>query len=105
MLIILNVFCFFYKEDFIKKTSKTLNYHYLHNIHNPPPHRISGVVGRERMGTAFPHKKLSGNGVPTREILRDIFLLAIFHYRHVMTFSAHETISKLDFRICKVLAH
>ena len=22
------------------------------------------------MGTAFPHKKLSGNGVPTREILR-----------------------------------
>ena len=33
----------------------------------------SGVVGRERMGTAFPHKKLSGNGVPTREILRDIF--------------------------------
>ena len=32
---------------------------------------FSGVVGRERMGTAFPHKKLSGNGVPTREILRD----------------------------------
>ena len=30
----------------------------------------SGVVGRERMGTAFPHKKSSGNGVPTREILR-----------------------------------
>ena len=38
-------------------------------------HFSSGVVGRERMGTAFPHKKLSGNGVPTREILRDIFLL------------------------------
>ena len=35
------------------------------------------------MGTAFLHKKLSGNGVPTKEILRDIFLLAIFHYRHV----------------------
>ena len=35
----------------------------------------SSVVGRERMGTALPHKKLSGNGVPTREILRDIFLL------------------------------
>ena len=65
----------------------------------------SGVVGRERMGTAFPHKKLSGNGVPTREILRYVFLLAIFHYRHVMTFSAPETISKLDIRICKVLAH
>ena len=65
----------------------------------------SSVMGRERMGTAFPHKKLSGNGVPKREILRDIFLLAIFHYRHVMTFSAHETISKLDIRICKVLAH
>ena len=46
-----------------------------------------------------------GNGVPTREILRDNFLLAIFHYRHVMTFSAPETISKLDIRICKVLAH
>ena len=27
------------------------------------------------MGTAFPHKKLSGNGVPTREILRDIFFI------------------------------
>ena len=37
----------------------------------------SGVVGRERMGTAFPHKKLSGNGVPTREILRYIFLLLL----------------------------
>ena len=36
---------------------------------------FSGVVGRERMGTAFPHNKLSGNGVPTREVLRDIFLL------------------------------
>ena len=35
--------------------------------------KTSGVVGRERMGTAFPHKKLSGNGVPTREISRDIF--------------------------------
>ena len=34
---------------------------------------ISGVVGRKPMGTVFPHKKLSGNGVPTREILRDIF--------------------------------
>ena len=32
--------CFFYKEDFMKKTNKTLNYHYLQNIHNPPPHRI-----------------------------------------------------------------
>ena len=65
----------------------------------------SGVVGRERMGTEERHKKLSGNGVPTRDILRDIFLLAIFHYRHVMTFSAPETISKLDIKICKVLAH
>ena len=33
----------------------------------------SGVVGRERMETAFPHKKLSGNGVPIREILRDSY--------------------------------
>ena len=38
---------------------------------------ISGVVERERMGTVFPHKKLSGNGVPTRELLRDIFLLLL----------------------------
>ena len=47
---------------------------------------ISGVVGRERMGTAFPHKKLSGNGVPTREILRYLLIvaikLAIFHCYH-----------------------
>ena len=57
------------------------------------------------MGTAFPHKKLSGNGVPTREILRDIFLLAIFHYRHAITFSAPGTISKMDIRISKVLAY
>ena len=40
---------------------------------------ISGVVGRERMGTAFPHKKLSGNGVPTREILRELFLLLLLN--------------------------
>ena len=62
----------------------------------------SGVVGRERMGTAFPHEKLSGNGVPTREILRYIFLLAIFHCHHIR---APETISKLDIRICKVISH
>ena len=42
-------------------------------------HIDSGVVGRERMGTAFPHKKLSGNGVPTREILRDIFHLLLLN--------------------------
>ena len=40
---------------------------------------FSGVVGRERMGTAFPHKKLSGNGVPIREILRNIFLLLLLN--------------------------
>ena len=46
-----------------------------------PPKKISnhvtssGVVGRERMGTAFPHKKLSGKG--TREILSDSFIVAI----------------------------
>ena len=59
----------------------------------------SGVVGRERMGTAFPHKKLSGNGVPTRETLRVTFLIDIFHCHHVTTFRASETISKLDIRI------
>ena len=42
-------------------------------------HITSGVVGRERMGTAFPHKKLNGNGVPTREILRDKFLLLLLN--------------------------
>ena len=68
-------------------------------------HVVSGVVGRERMGTAFPHKKLNGNDVPTREILRVIFLIVIFHCHHVATFRASETISKLDIRTCKVLAH
>ena len=43
-----------------------------------------------------------GNGVPTREILRHILR---DNYRHVITFSAPETISKLDIRICKLLAH
>ena len=42
----------------------------------------SGVVGRERMGTAFPRKKLSGNGVPTREILRGIFSLLLLNYSY-----------------------
>ena len=68
----------------------------------------SGVVGRERMGTAFPHKELSGNGVPTREILIDIFLLLlfnVFHCYHVTTFRASQIMSKLDIRICKLLAH
>ena len=41
-------------------------------------YEASGVVGRERMGTAFPHKKLSGNGVSTREILcKYLFNIAI----------------------------
>ena len=47
------------------------------DIHHRAMYMYSGVVGRERMGTAFPHKKLSGNGVPTREILGDIFLLLL----------------------------
>ena len=55
----------------------------------------SGVVGRERMGTAFPHKKLSGNGVPTREILRDIFSLLLLNYSYFpllpFTFHARQT--------------
>ena len=67
---------------------------------------FSGVVGRERMGMAFPHKKLSGNGVPTREILRlfciiTIKFLTVNYY--VTTFSAPQTMSKLDIRICKAL--
>ena len=40
---------------------------------------ISRVVGRERIGTAFPHKKLSGNGVLTREFFRNIFILLLLH--------------------------
>ena len=52
------------------------------------------------MGTAFPHKKLSGNGVPTRENLKDIFFiiaikLAIFHCYHVTAFRASQTMSKI----------
>ena len=67
---------------------------------------VSGVVGRERMGTAFPHKKLNGNGVPTKEILRlfciiTIKFLTVNYY--VTTFSAPQTMSKLDIRICKAL--
>ena len=67
---------------------------------------ISGVVGRERMGTAFPHKKLSGNGVPTREILRLLFIITIKFLtvnNYVTAFSAPKTMSKLDIRICKAL--
>ena len=43
----LQTFPCFNKEDFIKKnTQKTpLNYHYLHNIQNPPPHRIQTLHG------------------------------------------------------------
>ena len=55
----------------------------------------SGVVGRERMGTAFPHKKLSGNGVSTREILRLLFIITIKFLtvnNYVTTFSAPHTI-------------
>ena len=50
---------------------------------------ISGVVGRERMGTTFPHMKLSRNGVHTREILTDIFSLAILYCHHVTIHSVH----------------
>ena len=82
-------------------------------IIQPPPlsfsvpiRTTSGVVGRERMGTAFPHKKLSGNGVPTREILRLFCIITIKFLtvnNYVTTFSAPQTISKLDIRICKAL--
>ena len=51
----------------------------------------SGVVGRERMGTAFPHKKLRGKGVPTREILRLFCIITIKFLtvnNYVTTFSA-----------------
>ena len=51
----------------------------------------SGVVGRERIGTAFPHKKLSGNGVPTRKFLRDIFSLLLINcsYFPLLPFTFH----------------
>ena len=57
----------------------------------------SSVVWREGMGTALPHKKLSGNSVPTREILRDIFSLLLLNYiaivncYHVTAFHARQT--------------
>ena len=41
-------------------------------IHMSTVYIGSGLVLRERMETAFPHKKLRGNGIHTREILRDI---------------------------------
>ena len=59
--------------DSIFPSENSRNLHLLHKnnaIVAKPLLGSSGVVGRERMGTAFPHKKLSGNGVPTREILR-----------------------------------
>ena len=73
----------------------------------------SGVVGRERMGTAFPHKKLSGNGVPTREILTYNFLLllliklVIFHCYRVTTFRASQNMLevKTGHQNFQVLAH
>ena len=54
----------------------------------------SGVVGRERVGTAFPHKKLSGNGVPTREILylKDLSTIYFKHVKmpYIEIFSGYE---------------
>ena len=56
------------------------------------------------MGTAFSHKKLSGNGVLTREILRYLFIitikLAIFTFTMLQSFYAPQTRSKPDIRIC-----
>ena len=48
---------------------------------------ISGVAGRERMGTAFPHKKLSWERGPhkrnyERYLLIIAIKLAIFHCYH-----------------------
>ena len=47
------------------------------------------------MGTAFPHKRLSGNGVPTRELSRDIFSLLLLNYSYFpllpFTFRARQT--------------
>ena len=75
----------------------------------------SGVVVRERMGTAFPHKKLSGNGVPTREILTYIYIflllllikLIIFHCYRVTTFRASQSMLEVKTRHqnFQVLAH
>ena len=54
----------------------------------------SGVVGRERVGTAFPYKKLSGNGVPTREILylKDLSTIYFKHVKmpYIEIFSGYE---------------
>ena len=63
------------------------------------------------MGTAFPHKKLSGNGVPTREILTyiHIFVIAISysHCYRVTTFRASQPMLKVKTRHqnFQVLAH
>ena len=69
---------------------------------------ISGVVGWEQMGMAFPHKKLSGNGVPTKETLIDIFSLLLLSYSYFSLLPCYNIpctsnhVSKLDIRICKV---
>ena len=38
----------------------------------------SGEMGQERMGTAFTHKKLSGNGVLTSEFFRVPYLILLY---------------------------
>ena len=57
------------------------------------------------MGTAFPLTKLSGNGVLTREIFLLLLLISYFHCYHVTAFRASQTMSNLEIRICKALAH
>ena len=52
--------------------------------------RYSGVVGRERIGTAFPHKKLSGLIIAIK--------FAIFHCYHVTAFRAfhHQNLQNIS---------
>ena len=75
----LNIYIIFLRESSQKMYSKTHQIAQLKNLdgnnnnaskYSAQEHNIySGVVGRVRMGT-IPHKKLSGNGVRTRESLR-----------------------------------
>ena len=55
-------------------------------------------------GNSFPHKKLSGNVVLTREILRYLFnitiKLAIFTFTMLQSFHAPQTMSKPHTKIC-----
>ena len=69
---------------------------YRHDVSIVQQIGTSGVVGRKRRS----HKRIF-----ERHLFIIAFKLAIFHCDHVAIFRAPQTISKLNFRICRVVAH